>query len=250
MFIYCIPLIATALGWWVNNTLDKYAVTIMCGIAANGLLSVAYKIPSILNAIQSIFTQAWQISAIKEYGESDTATFYGKTFSIVNMLMCAACAWLIILTKPLATILYAKDFFNAWLYVPFLLISSVLNCAAGLLGSILSAKKNTNVMMWSAIIGALFNAFFNIVLIYFIWIQGATIATFISSAIIYIVRRIGVGKDIIIEDKYYLTWGLLIIQALVEITIGNRVIEISLILLMLFINLKVIKQVKNQLINR
>lgn len=250
MFIYCIPLIATALGWWVNNTLDKYAVTIMCGIAANGLLSVAYKIPSILNAIQSIFTQAWQISAIKEYGESDTATFYGKTFSIVNMLMCAACAWLIILTKPLATILYAKDFFNAWLYVPFLLISSVLNCAAGLLGSILSAKKNTNVMMWSAIIGALFNAFFNIVLIYFIGIQGATIDTFISSAIIYIVRRIGVGKDIIIEDKYYLTWGLLIIQALVEITIGNRVIEISLILLMLFINLKVIKQVKNQLINR
>jgi len=104
--------------------------------------------------------------------------------------------------------------------------------------------------MWSAIIGALFNAFFNIVLIYFIGIQGATIATFISSAIIYIVRRIGVGKDIIIEDKYYLTWGLLIIQALVEITIGNRVIEISLILLMLFINLKVIKQVKNQLINR
>ena len=65
------------------------------------------------------------VAAIKEYGESDTATFYGKTFSIVNMLMCAACAWLIILTKPLATILYAKDFFNAWLYVPFLLISSV-----------------------------------------------------------------------------------------------------------------------------
>lgn len=66
MLLYSMPLIATALGWWVNNTLDKYAVAFLCGVAANGLLSVSYKIPSILNVAQQIFIQAWQISAIKE----------------------------------------------------------------------------------------------------------------------------------------------------------------------------------------
>ena len=66
---YSIPLICTALSWWVNSTADKYTVTFMCGIAANGLLSISYKIPSIINTLQGIFTQAWQISAIKHSGD-------------------------------------------------------------------------------------------------------------------------------------------------------------------------------------
>jgi len=66
MLIYCVPLIATTVGWWINSTADRYVVTFMIGVSANGLLSVSYKIPQIINTLQSIFIQAWQISAIKE----------------------------------------------------------------------------------------------------------------------------------------------------------------------------------------
>lgn len=238
MLTYSIPLLATTLGWWINNTLDKYAVTFICGVAANGLLSVSYKIPQILNTFQSIFGQAWQISAIKEYGEHDSANFYGKIFSTINVLMCAVCAWLILLTKPIANILYAKDFYQAWIYVPFLLISSVINCASGLLGPILSAKRNTKVMMWSAIIGAIFNAVLNILLIRLIGIQGATIATVISSLVIYLVRRIGVAREILISDRYWITWILLVIEGVIEITIGNVLLELTIVLIMLFMNIR------------
>ena len=55
----------------------------MLGVASNGLLSVSYKIPQIINTLQGIFTQAWQISAVKEYGEEDTSKFYGNTFFTV-----------------------------------------------------------------------------------------------------------------------------------------------------------------------
>ena len=91
MLIYCVPLIATTVGWWINSTADRYVVTFMIGVSANGLLSVSYKIPQIINTLQSIFIQAWQISAIKEYGDKDTCTFYGNTFSIINILMCIVC---------------------------------------------------------------------------------------------------------------------------------------------------------------
>ena len=238
MLHYSVPLIATTLGWWVNNTLDKYAVVFLCGVAANGLLSVSYKIPSILNVVQQIFTQAWQISAIKEYGGKNTREFYGRTFSMVNMMMCVVCAGLILFTRPLAHLLYAKDFYAAWEYVPFLLISSVFNCAAGLLGPVLTAKKDTKTMMWSAIIAAVVNAVLNIVFIYMIGVQGATIATMISSLVTYMVRRHGVGLDIVIEDRYYATWLLLVVQAGVEVTIGNWIIELVLCGLMLIVNRK------------
>lgn len=189
MLIYSVPLIATVVGWWVNSCADKYIVTFILGISANGLLSVSYKIPQIINTIQGIFTQAWQISAIKEYGSSDTADFYGKTFIVINLMMCIVCSFLIFMTRPLAYILYANDFYEAWKYVPFLLVSSVLNCASGLLGPILSAKKNSKAMMWSAIVGAVANIIMNIVFVNLTGIQGATFATLVSSYIIYIIRK-------------------------------------------------------------
>ena len=216
----------------------------MLGVASNGVLSVSYKIPSIINTLQTIFTQAWQISAVKEYGKQDTAKFYGDTFIVINLLMCAACSWLIILTRPLAHILYAKDFYAAWQYVPFLIIASVLNCASGLLGPILAAEKNSKAMMWSALIGAGANIILNIALVYIIGIQGATIATVICSYIIYVVRKIAVGKGITIEHyaAILLTWLLLFAQATVEIYVGKWWIEVFIMIVLLIINAPALKK--------
>ena len=251
MLLYCIPLIATTLGWWVNSTSDKYVVSFMVGVGANGLLSVAYKIPQIINVLQGIFIQAWQISAVKEYGGKDTALFYGRSFNFINVLMCAACAWLIILTKPLGHILYQKDFFIAWKYVPFLLVSCVFNSASGFLGPILSAKKDSKSMAMSAVYGAVTNIVLNIAFVYLIGIQGATIATIISSFVIYWVRKRAVCDEIKIigYSSILITWLLLCLQAIIEIYTPFWWIEVVLIVLMLVLNLEsvvsLIRVIKN-----
>lgn len=244
MLLYCTPLIATVLGWWINSAFDKYTVALICGVAANGILSVSYKIPQIINTLQSIFIQAWQISAIKEYGEEDTKEFYGRTFSVINVMMAAACSWLIILAKPIGHILYQKEFYVAWQYVPFLLIASVLNSASGFLGPILSAKKASKPMAMSAVYGASANVVMNSVFVYLIGIQGATIATVISSFIIYAVRKHAVGDEI--EIKGYgivlITWALLCVQAVLEIYTPFWWAEAILMIVMLAINRKEISE--------
>lgn len=245
MLLYCVPLIATAVGWWVNSASDKYVVSFICGVAANGVLSVSYKIPAIINTLQSIFTQAWQISAVKEYGEKETAEFYGRTFSVLNVFMAAACSLLIVLSKPIGHVLYKKEFFVAWQYVPFLLIASVLNSASGFLGPILSAKKASKPMAMSAVYGASANVVMNIIFVYLIGIQGATIATVISSFIIYAVRKRAVGNEIKINGYgiVLITWGLLCVQAVIEIYTLFWWAEIVLMLLMLILNRNGIKQI-------
>lgn len=244
MLVYSVPLIATAVGWWINSAADKYVVAFMLGVASSGLLSVSYKIPQIINTLQGIFTQAWQISAVKEYGEEETSQFYGNTFSSINLLMCAACSFLIVLSRPLAHILYAKEFYVAWQYVPFLLLSSVLNCASGLLGPILAAKKDSRAMMWSAVIGAVANIILNIALVYLIGIQGATIATVICSYIIYVARKKAVGEDIRIENygSIIVTWLLLFIQAFVESYLSFIPAEVVIMVLLIGVNIKDIKK--------
>lgn len=247
MLLYSIPLIATVVGWWVNSTSDKYIVSFMLGVSATGILSVSYKIPQIINTVQGIFIQAWSISAIKEYGEKDTKKFYGDTFLVINLLMCIASAWLIVFTRPLARLLYSKDFYVAWQFCPYLLISSILNCASGMIGQILAAQKNSKAMMWSAVIGASANIILNIALVYVCGIQGATIATVICSYIIYAVRKRAVVDDIIIKkyNKVLITWGLLFILATIEVYISNYVLEAIIMIVLMVFNINDIERLMN-----
>ena len=198
-----------------------------------------------MNTLQSIFTQAWQISAVREYGEEETAQFYGRTFGILNIFIAIACSMLILLAKPIGWVLYQKEFYIAWQYVPFLLVASVLNSASGFLGPILSAKKASKPMAMSAVYGAGANVVMNIVFVYLIGIQGATVATVISSFIIYWVRKRAVGDEIQIEDYriILITWLLLVIQAVFEIYTPFWWVEVILMIVMFTINRNGIKKI-------
>lgn len=237
MLCYCLPLIFTTVGWWVNNTLDKYAVTFLCGVSANGILSVAYKIPSILNVLQGIFIQAWQISAIKEFGEKGTKEFYGIMFVYVNIIMCLGAAILILLSRPIASVLYARNFYAAWQYVPFLLIATMINSASGFIGPILSAAKDSKSMAKSAIGGSVVNLILNIALIYGMGIQGAAIATAVSSYVIYAIRK-KAARDLMCVPKcwrIYSNWFCLITMAVLEInavSYGSEIVILFLIMLL------------------
>lgn len=245
MILYCAPLIATTVGWWVNNASDKYVVSFLCGISANGILSVSYKIPSIINTLHSIFTQAWQISAVKEYGNQDSSLFYGRAFTMLNVVLSAICSWLIILSKPVGRILYQKEFFDAWQYVPFLLISCVLNSASGFCGSILSAKKDSKSMAISALCGAVANILMNFGFVYWIGVQGAAIATAIASFIIYYIRKKSVEQDIIIQSYWVaiFTWILLAVQAVIEVYMSAWWVELGLMMIMCALNWNYIKEI-------
>ncbi len=90
MLKYSLPMIPNSLCWWISNTSDKYMITHYQGVGASGLYAVAYKVPSLLNTITSIFMQAWQISAVEEYEKKQDGNFsevYNFLFGI-NILAC------------------------------------------------------------------------------------------------------------------------------------------------------------------
>ena len=66
MLKYSIPLIPNMICWWITNSSDKFIVAYMSGNGANGLLTAAYKLPTIVVLVSSIFMDAWQMSAITE----------------------------------------------------------------------------------------------------------------------------------------------------------------------------------------
>lgn len=242
MLSYSIPLIATTLGWCINYISDKYVVAAMCGIASNGILSVAYKLPNTINLLEGIFNQAWQISAIKEF-DNNSKEFYGNIFIYFNLFLCAACSWLILLSKPIAALLYKNDFYDAWKYTPFLMLSVIMNALSGFVGPIIAAKKDSKTFAISAIVGAISNILLNILFAYFWGIQGVAVATAISSFLIFFIRKRSLKKELKIDYywKSVVIWICLIIQSLIEIFSRMWILEICLMLFLFIINFKEFK---------
>lgn len=185
---YCTPMIANSTAWWINGVSDRYIIIWLCGAAANGVYSVAGKIPSILDVFQSIFSQAWTLTAVKEFDPEDRSGFFSKMYSMYNMCMTVICSGLIVISRFMARILYAKDFFAAWRYVPFLMIAVLFGALAGYAGAIFAAAKDSRMYAYSTIAGAAVNIILNILLVRPLGPLGAAIATAVCYAVIYWIR--------------------------------------------------------------
>lgn len=226
MTSYSKPLIANSIAWWVNNSLDKYVIVFFCGLADNGIFSVAGKIPSILNIFQSIFNQAWTLSAVKDYDPDDKNGFFSNTYKAYNCMMVILCAGIILFDKVLAKLLYANEFYAAWKYVPWLTIAILFGALSGYLGGFFAAVKDSKVFSYSSVVGAMTNLILNVILTMAIGTMGAAIATTICYVEIWAIRFWQAKKYIKLSIKIQrdiLSYILLVVQSIVlvqEISIG------------------------------
>lgn len=224
---YSIPMIANTVGWWVNNVSDRYVVTFFCGLGINGIYSVAYKIPSILQVFQTIFNQAWTLSAVRDYTNDDQSGFFEKMYNLYNFSMVVICSLLIIFSRLMARLLYAKEFYNAWVYVPLLLISVVFGAMAGYIGGIFAAVKDSKIYAKSTVVGAVVNIVLNIVLVYFMGAMGAAIATAFSYFVVWVIRLKHVKRYMKLKLKLLrdgAAYMALLIQSILVITLSDRMI--------------------------
>lgn len=220
MIAFSFPLIFSVIAWWINNASDRYILTWMSGIAVSGLYSVAYKIPNILSVFQSVFAQAWSISAIKEFDKNDSDGFMRNVYNMMHFAMIALCSGIMIMNIPIAKILYANEFFEAWKFVPPLLIAVVFNAMALFIGSIFTAVKDTKTLSASTIIGALVNTVCNFIFIYFWGAYGAALATMLGYAVVLVMRHIILRKHVVLRLSWYrdlLAYAMLLCQAVLSV---------------------------------
>lgn len=188
MLSYSIPMVPTLLAWAINISIDKYMIIGYIGLSDSGIYSVAHKIPTIFTTVMSIFTQAWQISAITNYGSDDESRYHTVIYSGLNIISVIGCLFVILLCKWFAAFLFAKEFFIAWRYVPLLTVSAMFASHGGFLASSFRAAKKTKSLFGSVLLGSVLNIGLNWTLIPEYGALGATIATSISFTVIWFVR--------------------------------------------------------------
>lgn len=225
MIWYSLPLVFNSIAWWINNASDKYILTFFCGITVNGIFSVAYKIPTILSTLQGIFYNAWSVSAITEFDRTDSDGFIGNIYTLYSCISVIGCSAIMVMNVFLARILYAKDFFEAWHYVPFLLLGAMFNGVALFEGCLFTAIKQTEKVLHTTLIGALINTIANVLLIQLMGPLGAAAATMLGYFSIWLIRTIQVRKIVAMRVTWgtqFLIYGILGFQTIIALYEGNE----------------------------
>lgn len=213
---YSIPLIPTTIAWWVMETSDKYMIIWKLGLSDSGIYSVSYKIPTILAVIASLFTQAWQISAFSNYGKKDNEKFVSTVYNYFHFISVISCGVLILLSKLLGKILFAKDYFVAWTYVPILLIAYVFSGLAAFLDANFASSKKTYALFWATSVGAIVNIVLNLIFIDRMGVLGAAYTTMVGFIVTWAMRYWMSRKLVAMQVplmKHILMYVFLIIEA-------------------------------------
>ena len=257
MLQYSAPLVPNSISWKIINMSDRVLLTYMISSAANGIYAVSYKIPSILVMLQGIFSQAWTLSAVKDFDKDDKNGFFSKMYSSYNVSMVLACSILIIASRIMAKFLYQGEFFEAWKYVPFLLISAIFGALSGYVGGIFAAVKDTKIFGQTSILGAVVNLALTIVLVWKIGVIGAAISALVSNAVIWAIRirvvkrYINMKLNLLVDIISYL---LLCIQTLILFIWNDNFqfwcVETLLFIVLLLINKKILNTILRKITSK
>ena len=248
MIKYSLPLIPNSLSWWVSNSSDRYILAIFRSINDVGVYSVSYKIPSIITTVSNILINAWEISAVDEFGTENNRLFFSKMYRNYLNLQVVGCTFILMLLKPLASVLFQKDFYSAWIFVPALLYASIFNTLNNFVGTIFTAAKRTKSIFTTTLTGAFVNIGLNFCLIPFWGAQGAAIATAISYIVIYLMRMIK-SRDILKLDinMFDNSLKLVLVGILAITTCINTTITLILGAIVLIIEYKFVLEILTML---
>lgn len=226
MLRYSIPLIPNSIMWWVMAGGDRYIINHYLGAGANGIFSLASKIPGMINMLYTFFYQAWQMSAIEEHKSSDQKEFYSNIFKVTNALLSISVVVIVMCVKPLYLWMMSSSFKIAWKYVPVLSLASAISCYGSFFGVIYAVNKNTKMASVTTFIGAVVNIGFNLIFVRMIGLHGVTIGTLLGYLAVTIIRARDTYNEIYIDfdvSRLSITVLVLIIQSVITVCCSTMI---------------------------
>ena len=134
MLRYSAPLIPTSALWWSIAYFDRFLLLSYHGAALIGLYAAAGRIPSLLTFGAGIFFEAWQFTALRA-PEEQRAALFERIYGMLSAGLVALALALILSSRLLVGVIFASDFADAALYVPFLIVGAVFSALSSFLGS-------------------------------------------------------------------------------------------------------------------
>jgi len=213
---YGIPLIPNSVMWWLVDGLNRPIMETNLGVDAIGIYAVANKIPGILSMLFAIFSNAWAISLLEEFGKADFNRFFNKTMRYLFFVVSLGTVAIILGSKLLVSIFASSAFYEAWQYVPILTLGIVFQNLSSLIGGVFAAEKKSKYFFYSSLWGAVCSVTLSLLFIHEFGLMGACISISCSFLCMALVRLKFAWKHI---NEFSLKYYGLIVLAIIFLSI-------------------------------
>lgn len=196
MTMFSIPFVFNDISWWFIHATDKYMIAQLLGLPLLGLYATASKIPSLINSIAGIFSQAWTISAIEEYKSTSNTEYFSNILRKYYLFIFGILIISVSIIKIFMKYYVSELYFDSYKFIPILLIAASFGAISSYTISIFSAFEKSNIIMKNTIVAAVANVIFNYIFIKLFTIWGALYATFLSYSILLYLNSVDLGNTV------------------------------------------------------
>lgn len=196
MLLFSIPLIPTSLSWWMLGSFNNYCILSVLGATAVGIYTASMRVPSILTALADIFSQAWLLSALKNYETEEGKLFIRSVHRKFFSVLCFLTGGITLFCKPIAKIMLSGEFSNSWQIIPLLFVAVFFGSLTGFYGTIFSAENKTTIHFTSTITGSIVSVTIVLCLLHRFGLMIVPVGTLSGYFTIWLIRKIKLNKYI------------------------------------------------------
>ena len=184
---YGMPLTPHVMTMWTVHSSDRYIIGYFLGMAAVGVYSAAYAMGNLILFFLTPIMVILFPTISKLYGEEkieEVRTYLKYSLKYFLIFAIPSAFGLSVLAKPLLRILTTPEFVSGSIVVPFVAFGVIIFGIFQIFMNVIHLAKKTELNLILSGMAAFSNIILNIILIPYIGIVGAAIATLISYGVL------------------------------------------------------------------
>lgn len=195
---FALPTIPSNVSSWIVDSSDKYVIGILIGSVAVGCYSPGYALGSILLMFLSPFAVLLPAVLPEHYEKGNIAEvdkYLSYSMKYYLLLTIPAGVGMSVLSKPLLYIITTPEIaLGGYMVTPFVCLGAIFMGMYGITNNILILEKNTMILGKLWIVVAISNIALNLLLVPYLNILGAAIATLLCYILAFAVTAIASKK--------------------------------------------------------
>ena len=224
MMVYSLPLVPGTLAFYLMQYVDRYAINQLNGLKDVGLYGIGARLASLVNLFLIGFTSAWSPIVMKIFRENDALERFRVVFNYYLFIVFTLLVGLSLFGRELLLLLTTKAFSEGFVVVPLLVLAAILASIGQYFtfGIQIAQKSNYRLLLNFAALAL--NVVLNYILIPWLGIIGAALATVLSLTLTVI---IGMA---ISQRLYYVPykWTNIGVASVLALGIANSVTLVDL----------------------
>lgn len=190
MLRYALPLVPDAILVYIIGFSDQSFLASMQNTAVSGIYSIAYRVPTLIALLASIFIDAWQLSMVNNNSRKEQIRFFSTVGNAYAGIVFIIASGGVMCAKLAMTVLAVPSYYSGWTFIPILAIAAGFSCLSSFQKSVYLLEKRTIPNFLSTAFSAVINIGLNALLIPRLGGTGAALATLISYVALFFYRAI------------------------------------------------------------